>query len=89
MTKSVNNEDGHIFCNFCCKHIPEDEFEDHKAEGCTLMEKSFGAFLDSNTVICPHGCSETIRSTDKEAHSLYGCAVATKIGRGPVKTAAA
>jgi hypothetical protein len=66
----------------------KDEFSDHNAKGCTLMEKSFGDFLDSNTVTCPHGCGETIRVTDQEAHSSYGCAAATKIGRGPVKTAA-
>lgn len=48
------------------------------------FKSGLAAFLDSNTVTCPHGCGQTIRVTDEEAHQSYGCDIAADIGRGPI-----
>lgn len=75
------------FCNRCCHSIPKGTLKAHLSEGCEPFEKSFGEILDSNTVVCQHGCGETIRVTDEHAHEVYGCDISTEIGRGPVEIA--
>ena len=48
------------------------------------LEHRLTAFFDSNTMICPHGCGQTIRVTDEEAHQSYSCEIAAEIGRGAI-----
>ena len=47
------------------------------------LTRSLAQFLDSRRMRCPGGCG-TIHETNLEAHELYGCELATRIGRGPV-----
>jgi hypothetical protein len=41
-------------------------------------------FLDAQRMQCPGGCG-LIHETNMQAHNDYGCEVAAKIGRGPIK----
>lgn len=47
------------------------------------LTRSLAHFLDSRRMRCPGGCG-TIHQTNLETHELYGCELATRIGRGPV-----